>query len=81
MSKRNQHTDDNEEIAIAVSNDAAFLIPDNGGRRSAIDRRTYSQGINHPERRSARNRRSIPDRRSSPHFKLYKDIERRQAFK
>ena len=81
MSPGNHNPEDNEEIAIAVPNDAALLTPDNGGRRSAIDRRIVLQGVYHPERRSARNRRSIPDRRSSPHFKLYKDIERRQAFK
>jgi hypothetical protein len=40
-----------------------------------------SQPIGHPERRFGRDRRSIPDRRSSPHFKLYEDIERRRGFK
>jgi hypothetical protein len=81
MSKNKYKPKSGQEIATAVSNDENFLIHDTGGRRSGIDRRKYSNNLDRPERRSGRDRRSIPDRRSSPHFKLYKDIERRKGFK
>jgi hypothetical protein len=81
MSKKKYKPDGGQEIATAVSNDDNFLIPDTGGRRSGIDRRKYSNNLERPERRAGRDRRSIPDRRSSPHFKLFEDIERRKGFK
>ena len=81
MSKKKYKPESGQEIATAVSNDENFLIHDTGGRRSGIDRRKYSGQIDIPERRFCRNRRSTPDRRSSPHFKLYEDIERRGGFK
>ena len=38
--------------------------PDNGGRRSGIDRRRFEYTSHIPERRSGHDRRSGPDRRS-----------------
>ena len=38
-------------------------LPDNGGRRSGIDRRQFSYTAHIPERRSGRERRSGFDRR------------------
>jgi hypothetical protein len=81
MSKKSRKSEEKQEIATAVSNDENALIHDTGGRRSGIDRRKYSHNLDRPERRSGRDRRSITDRRSSPHFKLYEDIERRKGFK
>jgi hypothetical protein len=81
MSKKKYKPESGQEIATAVSNDENSLIHDTGGRRSGIDRRKYSHNLDRPELRSGRDRRSIPDRRSSPHFKLYKDIERRKGLK
>ena len=81
MIKKKYKPESGQEIATAVSDDENTLIRDTGGRRSGVDRRKYSHYIDHPERRSGRNRRSIADRRSSPHFKLYEDIERRKGFK
>ena len=81
MGKKEYKPESGQEIATVVSNDENFLMHDTGGRRSGIDRRKYSHDIDHPERRSSRDRRSIADRRSSPHFKLYEDIERRSGFK
>ena len=40
------------------------IIIDNKGRRSGIDRRSFSYAIHLPERRSEKNRRSSIDRRS-----------------
>jgi hypothetical protein len=81
MSKKIYKQEGGQEIATAVSNDENSLIHDTGGRRSGIDRRKYSHNLDRSECRSGRDRRSIPDRRSSPHFKLYEDIERRKGFK
>ena len=41
------------------------LPPDNGGRRSGIERRRFQYTFHVPERRSGRDRRSGLDRRSS----------------
>ena len=81
MRPKNHNSENGQEIATAVSKNDGVLINDTGGRRTGMDRRHISRPIDHPERRSGRERRSIPDRRSSPHFKLYEDIERRKAFK
>jgi len=42
------------------------VLPDNGGRRSGIDRRQFSYTANIPERRSGKERRSGFDRRVEP---------------
>ena len=81
MSKKKHKPENGQEIATTVSDDENFLIHDTGGRRSGFDRRKYSHNTDRPERRSGRERRSMPDRRSSPLFKLYEDIERRRGFK
>lgn len=39
------------------------ILPDNGGRRSGMDRRTFSYAVHIPERRSGKERRSGFDRR------------------
>jgi hypothetical protein len=39
------------------------VLPDNGGRRSGIDRRQFSYTAHIPERRSGKERRSGLDRR------------------
>ena len=41
------------------------LPPDNGGRRSGLERRRFQYTFHVPERRSGRDRRSGLDRRSS----------------
>ena len=48
-----------------------FVLMDNGGRRSGIDRRHFSYLAHVPERRSDQNRRSGKDRRTG--------IERREV--
>ncbi len=40
-----------------------YLLPDNDGRRSGIDRRQFSYDLHLPERRSGKDRRSGFDRR------------------
>ena len=42
------------------------VLPDNGGRRSGIDRREFSYNAHIPERRSGKERRSGVDRRLEP---------------
>jgi hypothetical protein len=42
------------------------ILPDNGGRRSGIDRREFSYYAHIPERRSGKDRRSGNDRRLKP---------------
>ena len=42
------------------------VLPDNGGRRSGIDRREFSYTVHIPERRSGKERRSGVDRRLKP---------------
>jgi hypothetical protein len=39
------------------------VLPDNGGRRTGIDRRQFSYTLHIPERRSGKERRSELDRR------------------
>ena len=39
------------------------VLPDNGGRRSGLDRREFSYTAHIPERRSGKERRSGVDRR------------------
>ena len=41
----------------------AYLLPDNDGRRSGIDRRQFSYDFHIPEHRSGKDRRSELDRR------------------
>jgi hypothetical protein len=55
-------TDTNQEITLS--------LPDNGGRRSGIERRRFQYTANIPERRSGYDRRSGIDRRT---------MERRQG--
>ena len=43
-------------------------LPDNGGRRTGIDRRQFSFTAHIPERRSGKERRSGLDRRIKPRF-------------
>jgi hypothetical protein len=42
------------------------ILPDNGGRRSGVDRREFSYTSHIPERRSGKERRSGNDRRLKP---------------
>jgi hypothetical protein len=42
------------------------VLPDNGGRRSGIDRRQFSYTAHIPEHRSGKERRSGNDRRLKP---------------
>jgi hypothetical protein len=42
------------------------MLPDNGGRRSGIERREFSYNSHFPERRSGKDRRSGLDRRLKP---------------
>ena len=42
------------------------LLPDNGGRRSGIERRQFSYDVHIPERRSGKDRRKGFDRRLKP---------------
>jgi len=42
------------------------VLPDNGGRRSGIDRREFFYTEHFPERRSGKERRSGVDRRLKP---------------
>ncbi|RPJ19424.1 MAG: hypothetical protein EHM26_07775 [Desulfobacteraceae bacterium] len=72
-----------------------FSLPDNGGRRSGIDRRKFSYSAHIPERRQGLERRSGRDRRelislrarrtrnrlSGPWSKTGRQIERRIALK
>jgi len=72
-----------------------FSLPDNGGRRSGIDRRKFSYSAHIPERRQGPERRSGRDRRelislaqrrnrnglSVPRRKTAERIERRLALK
>ncbi len=46
-----------------VTSNKSFLLADNGGGRSGIDRRQFSYNIHIPERRSTKERRSGEDRR------------------
>ena len=41
----------------------AYILPDDDGRRSGIDRRQFSNDFHVPERRSGKDRRSGLDRR------------------
>lgn len=41
-----------------------FYLPDNGGRRTGIERRNFNYSAHIPERRSGEDRRSWIDRRS-----------------
>ena len=55
------------------------VLPDNGGRRSGIDRRQFSFTQHIPERRSGKERRSGLDRRleqrMSEYFSLREDSD------
>jgi hypothetical protein len=42
------------------------ILPDNGGRRSGIERREFSYDQHTPERRSGKDRRTGLDRRLKP---------------
>ena len=44
------------------------VLPDNGGRRTGIDRRQFSFTAHIPERRSGKERRGGFDRRLKPRF-------------
>jgi len=41
-----------------------FCVPDNGGRRTGIERRSFKYCAHVPERRSAKDRRITIDRRA-----------------
>lgn len=62
-------TDTDPEITL--------LLPDNGGRRSGIDRRRFQYTAHIPERRSGDDRRSGIDRRT---MERRQGVERRSAF-
>jgi hypothetical protein len=47
------------------------ILPDNGGRRSGIERREISYDSHIPERRSGKDRRSGLDRRLKPRTSKY----------
>jgi hypothetical protein len=44
----------------------SHILPDNGGRRSGIERREFSYDQHIPERRSGKDRRCGNDRRLKP---------------
>ncbi len=44
----------------------SHLLPDNGDRRSGVDRRQFSYDFHIPERRSGKERRNRIDRRITP---------------
>jgi hypothetical protein len=44
----------------------SHALPDNGGRRSGIERREFSYNSHIPERRSGKERRSGLDKRIKP---------------
>jgi hypothetical protein len=54
-------------------------ILDNGGRRSGIERRSFSYTNYFPERRSGKDRRNGVDRRKGRYVHR-EDIERRSVF-
>jgi hypothetical protein len=56
-------------------------VNDNGGTRSAADRRQHSMNNYTPERRSAKDCRSGVDRRKGQSFRGEKAIERRELFR
>ena len=62
-------TDTDQEITLPV--------PDNGGRRSGIERRRFQYTSHVPERRSGFDRRSGIDRRT---LERRQDIDRRAGF-
>jgi hypothetical protein len=62
-------TDTDQEITLR--------LPDNGGRRSGIERRRFQYTSHIPERRSGLDRRSGIDRRT---LKRRQDIDRRAGF-
>ena len=62
-------TDTDQEIRLR--------LPDNGGRRSGIERRRFQYTSHIPERRSGLDRRSGIDRRT---LKRRQDIDRRAGF-
>jgi len=43
-----------------------YILPDNGGRRSGIERREFLYDQHIPERRSGKDQRSGLDRRQKP---------------
>jgi len=62
-------TDTDQEITLR--------LPDNGGRRSGIERRRFQYSSHIPERRSGYDRRSGIDRRTR---ERRKSLDRRAAF-
>lgn len=56
-------------------------VNDNGGTRSASDRRQHSMNNYTSERRSGKDRRSGVDRRKEQSFRGEKAIERRELFR
>jgi hypothetical protein len=52
------HKDATSSLLIMIQ-----ILPDNGGRRSGVDRREFSYTSHIPERRSGKERRSGSDRR------------------
>jgi hypothetical protein len=62
-------TDTDQEITLR--------LPDNGGRRSGIERRRFQYTSHIPERRSGHDRRSGIDRRT---LERRQDIDRRAGF-
>jgi hypothetical protein len=63
------------------SSEKITQINDNGGMRSAADRRKYGTIDYTPERKSGKERRSGVDRRKGQKFRGEKAIERRELFR
>jgi hypothetical protein len=61
---------------------APTMLPDNGGRRSGIDRRAFLYAVHLPEKRSVKDRRNRFDRRGGVERRSDKRSEggRRQYF-
>ena len=59
---------------MAIMQSMASMVLDNDGRRSGADRRTYSYAVHSPERRIAKERRTLADRRQSRRFGLHSSV-------
>ena len=60
-----------------IDQEMTLRLPDNGGRRSGIERRRFQYTSHIPERRSGHDRRSGIDRRT---LERRQDIDRRAGF-
>ena len=59
---------------MKIMQSMATMVLDNDGRRSGADRRVYSYAVHFPERRVAKERRTLADRRQSLRFGLSSSV-------